>query len=214
MVNASKKTRSHWEDPLRIFPWILTKLYTLWVSLTYPLASVGRNLSIHHTCILNRAKAPQIKLGSSLSLKKDVWLNVIVEAIGEPKIVLDDNCRIGARSIISAKNYIHLEGNVTVDSAVLIMDHGHDYQDITRPIRQQPASPGGRIRIGPGCRIGHAAAIVCTRGELVLGPNCVVAPNSLVTASAPANSLISGNPARVIEKLEPVKATPVPCHAT
>jgi acetyltransferase-like isoleucine patch superfamily enzyme len=157
---------------------------------------------------LNRAKAPQIKLGSSLILKKDVWLNVIREATGEPKIIIDDNCRIGARSIISAKNYIHLERNVTLDSSVLIMDHSHDYQDITRPIRQQPASLGGRVRIGPGCWIGHAAAIVCTRGELVLGPNCVVIPNSLVTASAPANSVISGNPARIIEKLEQIKAVP------
>ena len=131
---------------------------------------------------------------------------MIREATGEPKIIIDDNCRIGARSIISAKNYIHLERDVTLDASVLIMDHGHAYEDINRPIREQPASPGGRIRIGQGCRIGHGAGIVCTRGELVLGPNCVVVPNSLVTLSAPPYSVIWGNPARVIAKLEPAKA--------
>jgi len=209
MVDISERPRAHLEDPARLFPWALTKLYTLWVSATYPFASVGRNLSIHHTCVMNRSKAPQIKLGSQLIMKKDVWLNVIKEAIGEPKIIIDDNCWIGARSIISARNYIHLESGVTVDTAVLIMDHGHAYEDIRRPIRDQPASPGGRIRIGQGCRIGHGAAIVCPRAELILGPNCVVLPNSLVTASAPAYSVISGNPARVIDTVEPEEAIPI-----
>ena len=210
MIDVSNRPRAHIEDPLRIFPRALTKLHTLWLRATYPFASIGRDLSIHHTCVLNRAKAPQIKLGSSVIIKKDVWLNVIVEATGEPKIIIDDECRIGARAIVSAKNYIQLERDVTLDSSVLIMDHSHEYQDIGRPIRGQPASLGGRIRIGQGCWIGHGAAIVCPRGELVLGPNCVVFPNSLVTASAPPYSVISGNPARVIEKLEPVKAGLVP----
>lgn len=206
MVDFSKRPRAHIEDPMRLLPWALTKLYTLWLSATYPFASIGRNLSIHYTCRLNRAKAPQIKLGSSVVIKKDAWLNVIWEAIGEPKIIIEDNCRIGARSIISAKNCIHLERDVTLDSSVLIMDHSHGYEDISRPCREQFPPPGGRIRIGEGCRIGHGAAVVCPRGELVLGPNCVVLPNSLVTASAPPYSVISGNPARVIEKLEPVES--------
>jgi acetyltransferase-like isoleucine patch superfamily enzyme len=191
---------------MRLLPWALTKLYTLWLGATYPFASIGRNLSVHYTCVLNRAKAPQIKLGSSLIIKKDVWLNVLVEATGEPKIIIDDNCWIGARSIISAKNRVHLERDVTLDTSVLIMDHSHGYEDIGRPSREQPSPPGGRIRIGQGCRIGHGAAIICPRGELVLGPNCVVVPNSLVTASAPPHSLVSGNPARVIGELDPVKA--------
>jgi len=210
MVAVSKKPRAHIEDPMRLLPWVLTKLHTLWLGLTYPFASIGRNLSIHYTCLMSREKAPQMKFGSSVILKKDVWLNVIWEAIGELKIIIDDNCQIGARATISAKNYIHLERDVILDASVLIMDHSHGYEDITRPCREQAPPPGGKIRIGQGCRIGHGAAIVCTRGELVLGPDCVVLPNSLVTASAPANSVISGNPAKIIEKLEPVNTNLAP----
>jgi acetyltransferase-like isoleucine patch superfamily enzyme len=145
-------------------------------------------------------------LGSSVVMNKDVWLNVIYEAVGDPKIIIDDSCWIGAGATLSAKNYIHLERDVILGASVLLMDHSHGYEEIGRPIREQLPPPGGRIGIGQGCRIGHGAAIVCTRGELVLGPNCVVLPNSLVTASAPPYSVISGNPARVIEKLEPVEA--------
>jgi len=206
MHEVTNHPRARFEDPVRLLPWALTKLYTLWLGATYPFASMGRNVSIHYTCLLPREKAPQIKFGSSVIIKKDVWLNVIYEAIGEPKIIIDDNCRVGARSILSAKNYIHLERDVTLDTSVLIMDHSHGYEDIELPIRLQPPPEGGRIRIGQGCRIGHGAAIICPRGELVLGENCVVVPNSLVTTSAPPYSVISGNPARIIEKLEPVRA--------
>jgi lipopolysaccharide O-acetyltransferase len=206
MVDVTKRPRAHFEDPIQLLPWALTELFTLWLRLTYPFASIGRRLSVHHTCLLSRTKAPQIKLGSSVVIKKDTWLNVMREAVGEPKIIIDDNCWIGARTMMSAKNCIHLERDVTVESSVLIMDHSHGYEDINRPCRDQFPPPGGRIRIGQGCRIGHGAAIVCPRGELLLGPNCIVVPNSLVTASAPPYSVISGNPARVIEKLEPVEA--------
>jgi acetyltransferase-like isoleucine patch superfamily enzyme len=205
MINDSKMSRAHGEDPLRFLPWALSKMYTLWLSLTYPFGSLGQNFSVHHTCVMNRVKAPQMKFGSSVTLQKDVWLNVILAVAGPPKIIIDDNCEVGARSIISANNCIHLERDVTLDASVLIMDHNHGYEDIDRPIREQSAPKGGRIKIGQGCRIGHAAAIICPRAELNLGAHCVVLPNSLVTLSAPPYSVISGNPARIIGKLDPVK---------
>jgi acetyltransferase-like isoleucine patch superfamily enzyme len=78
------------------------------------------------------------------------------------------------------------------------MDHAHAYQDVSRPISLQGATAGGRIRIQQGCRIGRGAAILCEKGELVLGQNCVVAPGAVVTRSFPADSMLSGNPARAV----------------
>ena len=51
-----------------------------------------------------------------------------------------------------------------------------------------------------GCRIGQGAAILCDKGELVLGRNCVVAPGAVVKRSFPSDSVLSGNPARAIQK--------------
>jgi acetyltransferase-like isoleucine patch superfamily enzyme len=153
--------------------------------------------------------ARRIKLGNSVIIGKDVWLNIIPEATGEVNIVIDDNCRLAARIWISAKNHIHLERDVNVEPSVLIMDHSHFYECTDLPIKKQKPSEGGRIRIERGCRIGAGSAIVCDRGELVLGQNCVVAPNAVVLRSAPRYSVISGNPARVIERLDPSQANPV-----
>jgi len=196
---------SRHEDPLSLFPRVVTKLHSIWISLTYPFASRGSGLSIHYTCRLARSQAYRIKFGSSVRISKDVWLNALANGGDDPVIVIDDRCDVGGRCQISAKNRIHLERDVILSASVLVMDHSHRYDDVTLPIGDQGVTEGGRIRIGQGCWIGHGAAIVCTKGELILGRNCVVAANALVTRSFPPYSVISGNPARVVKQFDPVK---------
>jgi len=138
-------------------------------------------------------------------IRKDVWLSIIADSTCELNLVIDDNCLIGARSVISAKNFIQLEHDVILATSVLIMDHNHAYEDITLPIRLQGITPGGRIRIEQGCWIGQGAAIVCNEGELVIGRNSVVGANSLVTRSFPPYSVIVGNPSRLARQFDPAK---------
>ena len=205
MPDSTRGLRDLSEDPLDLFPRAMTKLYSLWVTATYPFAFRGRNLSIHYTSLLSRRIAPRIKLGSSVLIKRETWFNIVLEATGELNIVIDDNCCIAARSVISAKNYIHLERDVILAPSVLIMDHNHAFEDVTRAISEQGTTEGGRIRIGQGSWIGHGAAIVCNHGELDLGAHCVVEPNAVVTRSFPSYSVLSGSPARVIKRFDPVK---------
>ena len=202
--------RARFEDPSQFVPWAMTKLYSLWVCATFPFASRGRNLSVHYTTLWNRRMARAIKLGNSVTIRKDAWLNTfdLSGADDELKIVIEDNCLIGARDVISAKNCIHIEREVIIGNSVLIQDHGHAYEDLTLPIREQGLTNGGTIRIGCACQIGQGAAIVCTQGELILGHHCVVTPNSVVFRSTPPYSLVGGNPARVIERLDSSQVSP------
>jgi acetyltransferase-like isoleucine patch superfamily enzyme len=138
---------------------------------------------------------------------KDVHFGVYCpnEEKGEPMIVIEDGCMIRPRAQISARNCIHIERHVIVSASVLIMDHNHEYEDVTLPIQNQGITEGGTIRIEQGCWIGHGAAIVCSQGELVLGRNCVVAANTLVARSFPPYSVIVGNPARLARQFDPAK---------
>jgi len=198
--------RRRFADPLGLLPRGLTKLYSIWVSLTYPFASKGRNLSFHFTSQVDRQRAVRVRLGNSVIMRKDAWLNVASEdPSGEPVIVIDDNCHVGYGSIISAKNRIHLERDVLVGQQVLIIDHNHAYEDITRPIVHQGITGDGRIRIGQGSWIGRGAAIICPRGELTIGRNCVIAVNSVVTRSIPPYSVVFGSPATIIKQYDPEK---------
>jgi acetyltransferase-like isoleucine patch superfamily enzyme len=202
MRRAQRRLR--FGDPLELLPRGLTKLYSIWIGLTYPFASKGRNCSFHFTSQLDRQRAVRISLGNSVSLRKDAWLSVATEdPTGEPVIVIDDNCHVGYGSIISAKNRIHLERDVLVGQQVLIVDHNHQYEDTTLPILDQGITEGGRIRIGQGSWIGRGAAIVCSRGQLTIGRNCVIAVNTVVTRSIPDYCLVWGNPATIIRQYDP-----------
>ena len=99
-------------------------------------------MSFHYTSKVSRQRAPRISLGNSVSLLEHVWLNVASndltgEYIGEPTIVIDDNCSIGCGSVISGKNCVHLERDVLVGQHVVIQDHNHAYEDLEVPIIKQ-----------------------------------------------------------------------------
>jgi acetyltransferase-like isoleucine patch superfamily enzyme len=207
METLSNKPRARFEDPLSYFFRARTKLYSLWLGAIYPFASKGRNLSIHYAIKLSRRVAHQIKLGNSVIIWEDVWLFVLPDSGNNVKIIIDDNCSIGARSTITAKNCIHIEENVIMATSVLIQDHNHAYEDISRSIRHQGVTVGGRIRIESGCWIGQGAAIVCNEGEIVIGRNSVIGANALVTRSCPPYSVIVGNPGRVAKQFDAARGS-------
>lgn len=203
MHRSENHPRCFCEDPLRFVPRVLTKLHSIWVVLTYPFASKGRKLDFHFTSRISRRDASRISLGNSVSLRKDSWLNVAeVNSATEPAIIIEDNCAIGNQTIISARNLIHIERDVLIAQWVLIVDHNHAYEDITVPIVNQGITEGGRIRIGQGSWIARGAVILCPKGELTIGRNCVVAANSVVTRSIPDYSLVAGLPARIIRQYD------------
>jgi acetyltransferase-like isoleucine patch superfamily enzyme len=194
------------EDPLDLLSRCRTKLHSIWLRWFYPFTSIGTGVSFHHTSKVYRPRARRISLGNRISLREFAWLSVATEdPTGEPVIVLDDNCHIGFGSIISAKNRIHLERNVLVGQMVLMVDHNHAYEDINMPVLDQGITEGGTIRIGQGTWIGHGASIICPRGTLAIGRNCVIAANSMVMRSIPDYSVVAGYPATIIRQYDQEK---------
>lgn len=206
----SRKTtsRARFQDPLKLIPRILRKLHSEWLRMTYPFAAIGPKVSIHPTCFIDKRSAHRIQFGSEIRIEKDTCLGLSVpveEERDEPVIVIEDNVVIHWRTQIGGKNRIHLERDVLIAQDVLIVDQNHAYEDTTLPIGDQGFTKGGTIRIGQGSYIGHGAAIIASRGNLVLGRNCVVAAHSVVTRSAPPFSVLSGNPAMIVRQFDPVK---------
>ena len=193
------------EDPLAGFARLANKLHSLWLIYTYPFPSVGKGVSVHYSCELQRSRAKYIRIGNDVVLGRAVWMNIPNVSICEdPAIVLEDGCRIGRRSMISAKNQIHIMRETILAPSVLIMDHNHAFEDVTIPIGQQPMTPGGTIRIEEGCWIGYGAAIVCSRDEIVIGRGSVIGANSVITRSVPAYSVVVGNPGRIVKQYDPI----------
>lgn len=206
-MNATKMTR--WQaikaDPLFMFKRALIKANAFYVKMTYPFAAVGTGLAMHSSCRLFRPHARQIKLGNGISIMKDSWLNIVPSPDGEIKLIIDDRCLIGLRTTIIAKNQVHLESDVVLADSVVISDHTRAFDDINVPIYQQGITAGGRIRIESGCWLGHCSAVICNRGELVIGRNSIIGVNCVVTHSIPPYSVVMGNPAKIVKRFDPAR---------
>jgi acetyltransferase-like isoleucine patch superfamily enzyme len=192
-----KLLREAWrrfDDPLALIPRAQNKLYSVWLTLTYPFQAVGRKLSVHYPCHLKRRFAGNIEIGSSVIIGKDSFIYVVEDDADAVKLKIGDSVTIGARSFISVKNSIVIERDVITGMSVLIQDHQHAREDASIPIGEQGVTPGGRIRIEQGCWIGHGAVVLCNEGELVIGRNSVVGANSVVARSLPPHSVVIGNP--------------------
>ena len=193
-------------DPISLIARIISRLYTLWLLWTFPFASVGDDFWAHYSCDLRRPMVSHMKFGRSVWLDRDVWLNIpVTPDSDEPIILLDDGCKIGRRCMVSAKNRVHIGRDVIFGPSVLVTDHLHAFENVTVPITFQGITDGGTIRIEEGCWIGSGAAVVCSRGELVVGRNSVVGANSVVTRNVPPYSVVVGNPARVVKQFDPEK---------
>ncbi|HEY5213721.1 MAG TPA: acyltransferase [Acidobacteriaceae bacterium] len=202
MMQPGRGSPARFEDPINTILRCVNKLYSMWLQATYPFAGSGRKLSIHYPCEMSRRVAHQIKLGNFVLIWKDTWLNIVPGPDNELKIIIDDNCVIGRRNSISAKNSIHIERDVILSSSVLIHDHAHAYEDINLPIRAQGVTPGGKIRIEQGCWIGNGSSIMCNGGELVIGRNSVIGADAVITKSVPPYSVVVGNPGRVVKHFD------------
>jgi acetyltransferase-like isoleucine patch superfamily enzyme len=194
------------EGPFYWVSRIVRKLHSLWLTWTYPFASIGKRFSAHPSCDLRRAIAGYIKIGNGVLLERNARLEIpLVPTKDELVIIIGDACVFGQRTTILSINRVEIEKSSIFAASVLITDHNHAFEDVTIPIRDQGGTEGGTVRIEEGCWIGFGAVIVSSQGELVIGRNSVVGANSLVTRSIPPYSVVTGNPARVVKHFDTTK---------
>lgn len=150
--------------------------------------------------------APDVKLGHNVRLGK--FINLYGCEIGDDSrigafVEVQKNARIGNRCKISTHSFI-CEG-VTIEDEVFI---GHGVMFINDSYPRATNSSGElqteadwkveQTTIKRGASIGSGATIL---SNVVVGENAIVGAGSVVTRDVPANSIVAGNPARLVRHL-------------
>lgn len=146
----------------------------------------------------------RMTLGSAVRIEKDCILYSVKrsgDTAYDGRIRLGDRVFLNTHCNLTAAVGIELGDDVALGPNVFIcdFDHGYEQPGISRLVT--PVRSKGPIVIGDRCWIGANA---CIASGVTLGDECVVGANSVVTRSFPAQTVISGAPARAIRRRDPV----------
>jgi acetyltransferase-like isoleucine patch superfamily enzyme len=119
-----------------------------------------------------------------------------------PKIIIGNNVNINSDCHLGCIVEINIGNDVLVASKVLIIDHFHGETTLDgtklAPM-QRPLVSKGKISIGNNVWVGEGCIIM---PGVSIGENCILGANSVITKNFEANSVIGGNPARIIKYLK------------
>ncbi len=148
----------------------------------------------------NRAETPPERQAILQQLLGRVGQNSIIEppfyCVYGQNIYLGDQVYLNVLCTILDCNRVYIGHHVMIGPAVQIYTAAHDIQAATRIQGWEVAKP---IEIEDNVWIGGGAILL---PGVRIGKNAVVGAGSVVPRNVPANTVVAGNPARVIREIE------------
>jgi UDP-3-O-[3-hydroxymyristoyl] glucosamine N-acyltransferase len=139
-----------------------------------------------------------IKIGAGSFFQRGLWLYCGgIDGI-PANLSIGRNCVFGYNNHITCVRTVNIGDFVLTANNVYISDNLHGYEDITKPIMQQPIKFKKEVSIGTGSWIGENVSIIGAN----IGKNSVIGANSVVTRDIPDYCVAVGSPAVIIKQFD------------
>ena len=175
--------------------------YSGWVFSSFK--ACGENLTLKSSTKIRGLKyiiiGDDFIAGSRLRLEA---IDKFLVEIYSPLIYIGNNVNINDDCHIGCIDGIEIGDGVLIASKVLIIDHFHgdaNLNSIMYAPLERPLVSRGKIKIGNNVWIGEGVVIM---PGVNIGDNCIIGANAVVTKSFGVNSVIGGNPAKLIKYLD------------
>ena len=173
-------------------------VYTAWLARF--LKKIGKNSIICKKATVLGSK--YIVIGNGVSIGKNAVLTAW-DTYGNqtfcPNINIGDSCNIGEYCHISAINKIIFGQNVLTGRWLTVVDNGHGKTDIgainIQPIKR-PLFSKGPVVVEDNVWIGDKVTIM---SGVTIGKNSIIGANTVITKNIPENSVVAGNPAKLLK---------------
>lgn len=135
-----------------------------------------------------------VAIGSGVTIRS----YLCIEALSHPDEVIlrfGDRVHVGHNVRFVAWNGIEIGEDAGIGHGSTIGDTVHDWKEVLdgRPPAQSSFVPGPPLRIERSAWIGNNCIV---NGSVTIGARAIIAPHSVVTRDVPAETMVSGNPAR------------------
>lgn len=147
----------------------------------------NRSLPLNETLIDRWQRAKELGFGAETSIYDSALV------IGNVKV--GKKCWIGPFTVIDGSGDLTIGDSVTISVGVHIYTHDNVKQTLSGgklPIERSAVVIGNCSYVGPQTIIAKGISI---------GNYCVIAANSFINKSIPDNSIVAGNPGKVIGKV-------------
>lgn len=181
-------------------------LHNLYLTYRAPGIILRKLTRVYQTQVANLlfqkvGKSSQLRWPQNFNHPEDITIGdfcLIWDHVSMTSELVDGKLAIGNRVQVNQGCHLDFTGGLSIEDDVLISEeavlythcHGHD------PHSQPRAFPK---KVGAGAWIGMRAVIL--PGCHSIGSNSIIGAGAIVTRDVPINSIVAGNPAKVVGKV-------------